>query len=471
MGNTHTVKHDKIVFVTAEGAVGLTHEFVQQYVKYMPFEVKQPVLTPRHVALIQMNWAAIAKGTSAFDPAKHGSPDKFFHRTYYGLLFAVMPSCRAIFRSSMHLQGKSLSSVIRAMTSVMHAGDIVERMQALATRHLAYGCEKVDYTTAGVTLMKTLEIVSGDRWTWEIKEAYLTAFCFLLYLMLPVIVHQKPDSVSTSIPATITAIHAAPHHSPHHVSKRVTLTHRFPLRFLPGDGIILGIPDPSTESGERRSYFPIASFRPHASHTLDIFVDESSPEWLVHQAVVGSTLKLYWVESNEHLEVDTPASIPHDLLFLSYGVSGAAPIVAMLQGMHSIRGNNGSPRGTNIVALHCEHTAKSAEATLRLATNMQDLSHWNDCAIHCGTAVSAAKLLAIVPNPEARELYVCGPAEFVAEAREAFRLAGGDVSRIHVSHYDNNKLNRAYHEASSRGLEPRFNLQKRKVSTTTAMAH
>ncbi|ETV93656.1 hypothetical protein, variant [Aphanomyces invadans] len=350
MGHTHSsFEHrpsnhptpSSIVFTTSDGSVGLTHEFVHHYVRYMPFEIKQPVLTRRHVRLIEANWTLILSGmSSSFDEFRHGNPDKFFHRTYYSLLFAVMPSCRTIFRSSMHLQGKTLFSILRAMTSILRSHDLIERMQALAERHLAYGCERGDYTTVGVTLLKTLEIVSGDQWNFDVKEAYLTAYCLILYLMLPVIVRNPPAHVAESLVVTITAVvHGQDNHTslhPHtyadshsalpsqrrranHGMRRLTLTHSFPLRFFPGDGVILGVPvvasnddtsDNHFSNGSIvKQYFPIASYRASASNTLDIYVDETTSAhhaWFNHKdaSTVGcSSLRLFWVESDHHFEL------------------------------------------------------------------------------------------------------------------------------------------------------------------------
>ncbi|RHY25299.1 hypothetical protein DYB25_003688 [Aphanomyces astaci] len=478
-----------ILFTTSDGSVGLTHEFVQQYVRHMPFEVKQPVLTRRHVRLIEANWTLISRGTSsAYDETRHGNPDKFFHRTYYSLLFAVMPSCRSIFRSSMHLQGKSLFAILRAMTSILHCPDIVDRMQALAGRHLTYGCEKTDYTTAGVTLLKTLEIVSGDQWNYDVKEAYLTAFCLLMYLMLPVIVHNPPAAVTDSVVATITAIKVGQHSQHHHQQKatptphlvdhpkrktrRITLTHAFPLRFLPGDGVILGIPvldqpsqpqsldapvsgqpsnpllstsrqsskPPQQRTSMVKQYFPIASYRPHASNSLDIYVHDDTTgahhPWfhsVQSQTIGNADLRLYWVESDHHFEVDDVPKLPKSVLFVSYGL-GLAPFMAMLQALHSVR----QTYDGHVVVLHCAATLEDAEADLSLAaSSVAEIRQWPQCSIQCGTPDAMLPLISLVPNPQqAQHLYVCGPPSFVDATQDTFTQAGGLAQHVHVSYYD-----------------------------------
>ncbi|ETW03263.1 hypothetical protein H310_04772 [Aphanomyces invadans] len=414
MGGNLSTKHAKTIFVTPDGAIGITYAYAQEYAKHMPFEIKMPVLTPRHVALIKQNWSAICRGTNAFDSTKHGSPDKFFHRTFYSLLFAVMPSLRCIFRSSLTLQGKSLASIIKVMTGVMSTSNIVERMQTLAEGHLKFGVRKDDYTTMGVTLIRTLEVISGSIWTKEVKEAYLTAYCFLYYLLLPVIAKRAPEPAQESLPCTVSAIEVvAPN------ARRLTLNYDFPLRFQPGDGVLLG-------AGDTKRCFPIASFHTKPTHTLDIVVDLTTSDWLCRQAI-GSKLRLFWIESHVNFEIDTPDSLPTNVLMVSHGI-GCAPFVAMMQGLRSVRDvYNG-----HVVALQCADSIEDVEA-------FQCPQGVGDYPIHFSPQVTQAKLLEIAPSLPQFELYVTGPRDFVAQVEREYLAAGGR-KRVHVYSFD--KYNR-----------------------------
>ncbi|RHY53443.1 hypothetical protein DYB30_009907 [Aphanomyces astaci] len=414
MGGNLSTKHAKTIFVTPDGAIGITYAFAQEYAKHMPFEIKMPVLTPRHVALIKQNWSAICRGTNAFDATKHGSPDKFFHRTFYSLLFAVMPSLRCIFRSSLTLQGKSLASIIKVMTNVMTTSRIVEQMQALASGHLKFGVRKDDYTTMGVTLIRTLEVISGNVWSKDVKEAYLTAYCFLYYLLLPVIAKRAPEPAQESLACAVSAIEVvAPN------ARRLTLNYDFPLRFQPGDGILLG-------AGDTKRCFPIASFHANPTNTLDIVVDLATSDWLCRQAI-GSKLRLFWVESHVNFEIDTPDTLPANVLLISHGVA-CAPFVAMMQGLCSVRDQYSG----QVVALQCADTIEDVEA-------FQRPPGLADCAIHFAPEVNQAKLLEIAPTLAQFELYVGGPRDFVAQVEREYLAAGGR-KRVHVYSFD--KYNR-----------------------------
>ncbi|KAF0684605.1 Aste57867_23409 [Aphanomyces stellatus] len=415
MGGNLSTKHSKTIFVTPEGAIGITYAFAQEYARHMPFEIKMPVLTPRHVALIKANWSAICKGTSAFDASKHGSPDKFFHRTFYSLLFAVMPSLRCIFRSSLTMQGKSLASIIKTMTGVMTTSNIVEKMQALASGHLKFGVRKDDYTTMGVTLIRTLEVISGDVWSKETKEAYLTAYCFLYYLLLPVIAHRKPDPAQESLACAIQSIDVV---TPD--TRRLTLAYNFPLRFQPGDGILLG-------AGDVKHCFPIASFPNKPAATLEIVVDLPTSDWLCRQAI-GHNLRLFWVESNVNFEIDTPDTLPANVLLVSQGPVAAAPFVAMMEGLRTV--GDDWYHG-NVVALQCADTIDEVAAFQRPTS----LANWSQCSIHYAKSVTQAKLAEITPKLPTAQVYVNGSKDFVAAVEQAYLAAGGR-KRVHVYSFD-----------------------------------
>ncbi|KAH9085240.1 hypothetical protein LEN26_020548 [Aphanomyces euteiches] len=412
MGGNLSTKNSKAIFSTPDGAIGITYAFAQKYAKYMPFEMKMPVLTPRKVTLIKENWAAICRGTNAFNPERHGSTDKFFHRTLYGLLFAVMPSLRCIFRSSLTMQGKSFASVVKVMTSVMTTNNIAERMQALARGHLKFGVRREDYTTMGVTFIRALEIISGDTWTKEIRDAYMTAYCLLYYLLLPVIAHNEPEPAKECIPATVTSIEIVSNNA-----RRLTISYDFPLRFQPGDGILLGI-------GQHKRCFPIASFPNKPSSTLELVVDLATSDWICRYSV-ASQLRLFWVESSVNFEVDTPDAVPRRVLLVSHGLD-AVPFVTMMKGLSAIRESYDG----NVVALQVADSFDEIQGL-----QPPELTAWSQCSIHQAHTVTKDKLLEVTPKLAQTDLYVAGPPDFIAQVEREYLAAGGR-KRVHVYSLD-----------------------------------
>ncbi|CAK4071340.1 unnamed protein product [Aphanomyces euteiches] len=423
MGGSLSSKHSKIIFATPNGCIGITGSFAQKYAKHMPLDIKMPVLSPRHVQLIKQNWSAICVGTAVFDPEKHGSPDKFFHRTFYSLLFNAEPCLRAIFRSSLTMQGKSLASIIKVMTGVMTTTNIVDRMQALATSHLKFGVRKEDYATMGVTLIKTLEIISGPgAWSRDVKEAYLTAYCLLFYLILPVVVHYAPDPMQESLACAITHVEAV---TPR--ARRLTLAFDFPLRFQPGDGILLG-------AGNSKVAFPIASFHDKATSTLDICVDVATSDWLCRQAMC-SKLRLFWVVSNVNFEIDTPESLPQNVLLVSQGGVCAAPFQAMIEGLHSVRDSFPG----HVVALQC---APSEDEVAPVRSPV--VATWNQCAVHYTPQVTEENLREFAPAASLDQVVVIvnGPRDFIASVEKAVEAAGGKKTLVRAYSFENIRQNR-----------------------------
>ncbi|RHY62256.1 hypothetical protein DYB30_001723 [Aphanomyces astaci] len=429
MGGVVSFENAEIIYVAEDGAIGLTESFASRFENDMPFDIKRPMVTRKHETLIKENWSAICQGTSAFDAVKHLTPTKFFYRTFYNILFEMAPSLRPIFRSSMTVQGKSLAGIIKTLATVINGANIVKASQELAKRHLKYGAKKDHYTAVGQILLQTLEIVSGDKWTPEISTAYLTAYSLIYFVMLPVILNNEPVEITESLPATISK--SEPISA---TAKRLTLTFDFNLRFHPGDAILLGLP--VAEGGEVKRHYTIASLSVEGTNTIDIVVDDvsASSHWLVTQAT-GATLKLYWIESNVRFEIDSPESIPSNVVFVSHGV-GCVPFLVMLEGLYRIRETfHGSA-----VTLQVAPNQADVDAYTSAVTSTEKPIEWESRSIHYAPTVSADKLKDIAPNLAHSDLYVCGPADFIATTEEAFVAAGGSKDRIHVYSFDNAQL-------------------------------
>ncbi|KAF0684603.1 Aste57867_23407 [Aphanomyces stellatus] len=426
MGGAVSVEHAEIITVAEDGAIGLTEAFAQKYEKDMPFDIKRPVVTRAHEALIKANWSAVCQGTSAFDATKHLTPTKFFYRTFYQTLFKAAPSLRPIFRSSMTVQGKSLAGIIKTLATVINGTNLVGATHGLAQRHLKYGACKDHYTAVGQNLLATLETVSGDQWSPQVKEAYLTAYCLVLYVMMPVIMGEKPAAITESLVAKITKSEPI---SPS--AKRITLQVDFDLRYHPGDAILIGLP---LEEGEAKRHYTIASFPIEGTNTIDLCVDDASASshWFCTQPP-GATVKLYWIESNVRFETDTPEVLPPHVVFVSHGV-GCVPFLVMLEGLYRIRETF---RGS-VVSLQIAKAAQDVDAFN--ATVPSKPIEWDASSIHYAPSVTADKLKDIAPNIGHAVLYVSGPADFIAATQDAWVDAGGAKDRVHVYSFDNERL-------------------------------
>ncbi|KAF0713179.1 Aste57867_4471 [Aphanomyces stellatus] len=420
---------ESILAIAGDGSVGLSEAFTKSMIRDMPapFNIPNPVVGKKHEALIKTNWAAILQGTSAFDPATHHTPTKFLHQTFYRALFLAAPPLRAMFRSSMAAQGKSLATVLESLLTIIHSDDFVTTVQSLATRHLQYGVAKQHYAVFGTVLLETLEIVSGTAWSGKVKDAYVVAYSFLLSVMMPVIQHHDATPLAESIPATITkSIPISPS------AKRITLEFAFSLKYHPGDAIWLGLP---LQTGRVRRHFTITSFSHDRGNAIDICVQDASASshWLCAQEP-GAVVSLYWVESDVRLEIDEPATLPPHIVFVSYGI-GCIPFITMLEGLYRVRD---VWKGT-VVSLQCAASPNDvAPFNIGVPSAGQPIA-WDASVVHYAPTVTAEKLVDIAPNLPHYVLYVNGPTTFVEAAQDAWILAGGQRDRTFEFSFDNNR--------------------------------
>ncbi|OQS06762.1 hypothetical protein THRCLA_01214 [Thraustotheca clavata] len=333
MGGIVTIESHEdasLIYRARDGSIRIAEDFAKGYEKEMPFEVKRPIVTLEHETLIRQHWAAVARGTSVFQPAKHITPAKFFYTTFYSKLFERIPEARALFRSSMSVQGRSLTGIVSTLASIIRSPDVVETTQNLALEHARFGATKDHYTAVGLTLLETLEYVSGPEWSIQIKNAYLTTYCFLYYLMLPVILSTKPSTIDASIPGRITIVKNITENA-----KCLTIEVDFPLRYHPGDMVVVG---PKENDLDTCVPFPISSVYDANVKSLEICVDEVSTDWL-YAATPNTIINVYWVHSGVHFEIDTPETIYKKLLFISEGLIGAG-FNSMIKGLSLVPDSN-----------------------------------------------------------------------------------------------------------------------------------
>ncbi|KDO21877.1 hypothetical protein SPRG_12379 [Saprolegnia parasitica CBS 223.65] len=398
MGGGASHEEASMVNVDEDGNLSIKESFLSFLMDAMDLDVKRPVVTKEHEALIKANWAAVNKGTVAYDAAKHLSPTKFFYTTFYSLMFKEAPSIRPMFRSSMTVQGKVLAGIIGTMSTVIKSKNVVQVCQDLAARHTTFGATKEHYNVMGLVLMKTLAIISGPEWNDAVHEAYLTAYCFLYYLMLPVIMDKQPKPIKPSLPGKITAKETIGDNT-----VRLSITMDFPLRYHAGDSILLGLP---LHTGEVRRSYAISSVYDAEVKPFDICVEavSESSKWLV-EANVDSVVNVYWINGGVHFETDTPDSIPKKLLFVSQGI-GAAPFHAMTKGCHSIK----DKWDGDIAALHVTSNPISAFQTI----------HWDRCTMATANELSTEALLGVAPDLAHRRLYIAGSTAFAEEPKNSF---------------------------------------------------
>jgi hemoglobin-like flavoprotein len=103
---------------------------------------------------------------------------------FYGRLFELDPTLKALFKGDMREQGKKLMQMIGLAVSELDALDeLVPMVEALGRRHAGYGVKDADYDTVASALLWTLEQGLGAAFTPEVKSAWTTVYQLLASTM------------------------------------------------------------------------------------------------------------------------------------------------------------------------------------------------------------------------------------------------------------------------------------------------
>jgi hemoglobin-like flavoprotein len=103
---------------------------------------------------------------------------------FYDELFAIDPSLRKMFKSDMTEQRGKLNAALALVIRSLHAPEkILTPVKALAVKHVSYGVEPGHYTLVGNALLRTLAKGLGDKFTPELRQAWVEAFGTLANIM------------------------------------------------------------------------------------------------------------------------------------------------------------------------------------------------------------------------------------------------------------------------------------------------
>jgi nitric oxide dioxygenase len=122
-------------------------------------------MTPDQVKLVQQSFAKVA-------PISEQAAELF-----YGRLFEVAPTVRAMFPDDMTEQRKKLMATLAVVVNgLTNLEAVLPAASALAKRHVGYGAKAEHYPVVGGALLWTLEKGLGDAWTPETASAWTAAY-------------------------------------------------------------------------------------------------------------------------------------------------------------------------------------------------------------------------------------------------------------------------------------------------------
>ena len=130
-------------------------------------------MTPEKIILVQESWEKVK-------PISEQAAELF-----YGRLFELDPSLRALFKGDMKEQGKKLMATLNlTVTSLTKLDTIIAAVQDLGRRHVKYGVPDESYNTVGEALLWTLAKGLGDDFTEEVEQAWTETFVTISKVML-----------------------------------------------------------------------------------------------------------------------------------------------------------------------------------------------------------------------------------------------------------------------------------------------
>jgi len=96
---------------------------------------------------------------------------------FYQRLFDIDPTVRPMFMGNIGEQGKKLMQALAlAVKSLDRPEALKPVLQDLGRRHAMYGVTDAHYDTVGAALIWTLERGLGDRFTADVREAWVAVY-------------------------------------------------------------------------------------------------------------------------------------------------------------------------------------------------------------------------------------------------------------------------------------------------------
>lgn len=130
-------------------------------------------MSPEQVRLVQQSFAQIGGGGQAVA------------RSFYGRLFEIDPSTRVLFKADLGAQGIKLMAMLALVVKALdHIEPLVPAIEGLARRHVGYGVSERQYPSVGAALVWTLDQALGDKFTPELRAAWVAAYGFLSTTMI-----------------------------------------------------------------------------------------------------------------------------------------------------------------------------------------------------------------------------------------------------------------------------------------------
>jgi hemoglobin-like flavoprotein len=97
---------------------------------------------------------------------------------FYERLFAIDPALRPLFHDTdMRSQEmKLMAALALVVNKLRQLEEVIPGLEKLAVKHVDYGVEEHHYATVGQALIQTLSLAFGERFTPQLRTAWLNAY-------------------------------------------------------------------------------------------------------------------------------------------------------------------------------------------------------------------------------------------------------------------------------------------------------
>ena len=131
-------------------------------------------MTLEQIRLVQESWQKIF-------PVKEITAERF-----YGRLFQLDPSVRALFKGDMKEQGKKFMDMMDLVVGGLSRldADVVPALRALGARHSDYGVKPQHYQTLKQALFGALEESLAGDFAGETEQAWAATYDLLAQAMI-----------------------------------------------------------------------------------------------------------------------------------------------------------------------------------------------------------------------------------------------------------------------------------------------
>ncbi|CBJ32048.1 conserved unknown protein [Ectocarpus siliculosus] len=138
----------------------------ERYLAYLPQYINlDAALTEEKVRLVANHWNLIAEedDTGMQDAGLAPSRISVFYDAFYEKLFEKAPKTKNLFDGNMVRQSRALVKMVSWLCNLEVTDDLVSRLEALADRHVGYGCLPLHYEAGGDALQHALRATAQDQ--------------------------------------------------------------------------------------------------------------------------------------------------------------------------------------------------------------------------------------------------------------------------------------------------------------------